>query len=257
MNFEDFFNATPSFLNDREKAIQFVRWCVAELGLGYHPDTPFGKYVDEQGHARFTSAEVRQLVELQGHAFEFCDPYEIGLAEFQRVIPELGMEGIMKGPIIYQDPAFQRELIRTGTREQIIDWLCWNDPNGTYTDGDCATEGIAITTLERAKECIRHQIMSDGTAIPNLSDRKANAANIAAIDSLVQTQKYPYIVAWGKWLGFKPETVLKIVRAAEVDNAPENAIQKIDDRWTTLDDIQNETNRQRVIDLAANNEPAL
>lgn len=70
------------------------------------------------------------------------------------------------------------------------------------------------------------------------------------IDRIVRTQKYLYVVAWGKWLGFTPETVRDIVQVAELDDAPADAIQKIDGPWLRLGDIENESNRTFVDELA-------
>lgn len=72
----------------------------------------------------------------------------------------------------------------------------------------------------------------------------------AAIDTLIGASRYPYIVAWGKWLGFKPETVRNDVVKAETDDAPHESVQKIDGRWVFLADIQNDSNRQRIIAIA-------
>lgn len=80
----------PREVNDRATAIAFVRWCVGQLGLGYHPDTSFADYVDREGRATFPSEEARELDKLQDQAFEKCDPYEIGLAEIQKLVPCLG-----------------------------------------------------------------------------------------------------------------------------------------------------------------------
>ena len=88
------------------------------------------------------------------------------------------------------------------------------------------------------------------SVIPRISDRAANAANMAAIDEFVRTGKYNHIVAWGKWLGFTPQTVQKHVEQAEAENAPEDAIQKIDGKWDLVGDIANETNRKWVNELA-------
>jgi hypothetical protein len=87
-------------------------------------------------------------------------------------------------------------------------------------------------------------------AIRRISDNAAYQANVVAIDGLVKTLKYHHIVAWGKWLGFTPETVNKSLIDAEVDNAPADAVQKIDGVWICLEDIKNETNRKRVDDIA-------
>lgn len=86
--------------------------------------------------------------------------------------------------------------------------------------------------------------------IPNMADKSANDANIAAIDRLVRTEKYHHILAWGKFLGFTPATISSILLEAETDKAPENAIQKVDGKWLTVDDIENESNRLRVNGLA-------
>jgi hypothetical protein len=91
---------------------------------------------------------------------------------------------------------------------------------------------------------------NDGTVIPLIADQVANAANQAAIDRLVSSEKYPCIVAWGKWLGFTPETVLQQVRQAEADNAPADAIQKVQEGWLRLADITSEVNRAAVVGLS-------
>lgn len=158
----------------------------------------------------------------------------------------------MKPPVEYHSTAFQWQLLRDGTRDQIIAWLCWNDPNGTYTDHDSAAEGCSALTRERAAEIMRSQINRDKepSVIPSMADAAANQANIAEIDRLVKTDKYIHVVAWGKFLGFTPATVLKYVQEAETDGAPADAIQKIEGRWLTLDDITNDSNRKRVEEIA-------
>lgn len=87
--------------------------------------------------------------------------------------------------------------------------------------------------------------------IPSLSDKAASKANMEAIDRMVHTDRYRHVVAWGKWLGFTPETVRGYVELAHADNAPADSVQKIDGRWLTLSDINNEDNRKAVEALAA------
>ena len=94
------------------------------------------------------------------------------------------------------------------------------------------------------------QSAGDGSVIASISDKTAHAENIAAIDRLVVPGKYRHIVAWGKWLGFTPQTVLKSIELAKAEDAPEDAIQKIDGRWIRVGDIANQTNRDRVAELA-------
>lgn len=64
----------------------------------------------------------------------------------------------MKGPIEYQTPANQEWLLRYGSRQQLIDWLRWNDPNGMYTDEDSATEGRPPLTLAAARQIMQEQL---------------------------------------------------------------------------------------------------
>jgi hypothetical protein len=37
-------------------------------------------------------------------------------------------------------------------REQLIEWLCANDPNGVYRDEDSIREGMDVLTYEQALE---------------------------------------------------------------------------------------------------------
>jgi hypothetical protein len=79
---------SPPEVQDRASAVRFVQWCVKMLGLGYHPDTPFADYVDRDGRATFTPAEAARLEEAGEQAFAFCDPYEAGQQEFERLLAQ-------------------------------------------------------------------------------------------------------------------------------------------------------------------------
>jgi hypothetical protein len=52
---------------------------------------------------------------------------------------------------LYLHPDFQQWLLACGSREQIIEWLVWNDGNGIYTDEDSQLEGYSLLTLETAR----------------------------------------------------------------------------------------------------------
>ena len=39
-------------------------------------------------------------------------------------------------------------------REEMIAWLCTNDPNGCYTDEDSRLEGLEPMTTDDAYECM-------------------------------------------------------------------------------------------------------
>ncbi len=92
--------------------------------------------------------------------------------------------------------------------------------------------------------------MNSETVIPRLSDPIARQNNSAAIDRLIPTDDYRYIKAWGKFLGFTPETVQSYVNEARRVHAPPDVVQPISGGWLRLEDIQNETNRRQVEHLA-------
>lgn len=48
--------------------------------------------------------------------------------------------------------------ISTWTREQLINWLSWNDPNGVYKDEDSLDEFGNIMTIEEGREIMLRQI---------------------------------------------------------------------------------------------------
>jgi hypothetical protein len=42
-------------------------------------------------------------------------------------------------------------------REELINWLCWNDPNGIYRDEDSIREGMDVLSYEQAYELYLNQ----------------------------------------------------------------------------------------------------
>ncbi len=56
------------------------------------------------------------------------------------------------GQDIRHSVAFQLQILLSGSREEIIAWLVWNDRNGNYTDADSRLEGYRPLTLESARE---------------------------------------------------------------------------------------------------------
>jgi hypothetical protein len=71
-------------VHDRATAEQFVKACVAEIGLGFHPDTRFEDYVDAGGNRVFSDAEAERLNLMADRAAGFVDMYAIGLDEMRR-----------------------------------------------------------------------------------------------------------------------------------------------------------------------------
>ena len=52
---------------------------------------------------------------------------------------------------IFHEPSIQQWLLANGSREEIIEWLVWNDGNGIYTDRDSEAEDYPLLTLETAR----------------------------------------------------------------------------------------------------------
>ena len=120
----------------------------------------------------------------------------------------------------------------------------------TLHDDTCDGVDVDQTARDTMENTDSEERLKSKTVIASTADRNAYSVNCLAIDNLVKTKRFRYIVAWGKWLGFTPDAVQKSVREAEAENAPSDAIQKIGTRWLVLDDIVNETNRKMVVDLA-------
>lgn len=49
--------------------------------------------------------------------------------------------------------------LNSWSRLELIDWLCWNDRNGVYSDEDSLREFGDILTKERAIEIITEMIL--------------------------------------------------------------------------------------------------
>jgi hypothetical protein len=50
------------------------------------------------------------------------------------------------------------ETAQTATRDQLIAWLVWNDPNGCYRDDDAEEEGFDVLTRETALDIVLRQL---------------------------------------------------------------------------------------------------
>lgn len=58
----------------------------------------------------------------------------------------------------FRSPEVQRGILLNGSREDIIRWLAWNDPNGVWSDEDSEAEGWRPMTLEQAKASMREAV---------------------------------------------------------------------------------------------------
>ncbi len=63
--------------------------------------------------------------------------------------------------IIFHSEEKLRELLPTWSRESIIDWLMWNDPNGNYSDEDSLREFDNILSKEDAIDLMIGQLTNE------------------------------------------------------------------------------------------------
>jgi hypothetical protein len=55
-------------------------------------------------------------------------------------------------------------LINIMTRKDLIEWLCWNDPNGIYKDEQSSNELGNVMTREEGIEIVLRQIEENRVA---------------------------------------------------------------------------------------------
>ena len=67
-------------------------------------------------------------------------------------------EQIMRS--IFSEKA-QLLILNEGSREEIISWLVWNDPNGCYTDSDSISEDKVPLTFEEAQQIMRNFLLNE------------------------------------------------------------------------------------------------
>ena len=58
----------------------------------------------------------------------------------------------------YHNIVTQQAILTNGTREEVIRWLVWNDPNGVWTDLDSEAEDKPSLTLEQAREWMQKSL---------------------------------------------------------------------------------------------------
>jgi len=143
------------------EAIRWLQQLVRDFGPGFHLDTVPEDYVQPDGQPFLTRDQCTELTVSMERLFSILGDertYEIGANVAWTLLAE--SRGL-KPPLEYHDTAFQQQLLRTGTREQLIAWLCWNDPNGIYTDQASLAEDFPPLTMAGAREILRDQMARD------------------------------------------------------------------------------------------------
>lgn len=144
--------------SSRRNAIRWLKQLIGHVGQGFHLDTAPNDYTSTEGNPLFTTSDCAILERSLDRLLEILgaeQPYEIGA---QVIANQLCRNRGWKPPLQFHDPEYQRTLLHDGTRAQLISWLRWNDPNGSYTDRDLQADGHPPLTLDEARSLVRDQI---------------------------------------------------------------------------------------------------
>jgi hypothetical protein len=144
--------------SSRGNAVRWLKRLIRHLGPGFHIDTTPNDYTAPDGRPLLTPSEcvilersLDRLLEILGSE----QPYVIGANATATLLCE--SRG-WKPPLQFYDPEYQQALLRDGTREQLIAWLRWNDPNGSYSDRDLQADDQPPLTRVEAQSLMRDQI---------------------------------------------------------------------------------------------------
>lgn len=84
-------------------------------------------------------------------------------------------------------------LLRDGTREDLIRWLQWNDPNGIYSDRDAQAEGMDVLTYAQARGLVEEAMREMQAGDPaSLTEPQA-----VVLDALYEQHDRPYRNVFG------------------------------------------------------------
>ena len=71
------------------------------------------------------------------------------------------MNQYVNGTPIANSSEYQEALMSIGEREEITQWLQWNDPNGVYTDENCDLECLPRMDLDDAVKMMGDALSSE------------------------------------------------------------------------------------------------
>ena len=140
-----------------DEATVWLGQLVRDFGLGFHLDSAPAEYVFPDGRPVFTPDQCSELMHSLDRLFRILGDvraYDSGADVTTSLLAEsLGW----KPPLEYHDLEFQQHLLQAGTRDELIAWLCWSDPNGIYTDEASLAEDRPRLSLEDARQIMRDQ----------------------------------------------------------------------------------------------------
>jgi hypothetical protein len=64
--------------------------------------------------------------------------------------------------LLFMDEPSLREALKKWSRQDLIDWLSWNDPNGVYCDDESMAELGNTMTYEEGIELVVKQVTTHG-----------------------------------------------------------------------------------------------
>ena len=144
--------------SSRRHAIRWLKHLIRHVGQGFHLDTAPNDDSVSTGGPLITPSEIAILEQSLDRLLDILgpeQPSEIGAKVTAKLLCRtLGW----KPPPKFHDPEFQQGLLCDGTREQLIAWLRWNDPNGSYTDRDLQADEQPPLTLDETRSLMRGQI---------------------------------------------------------------------------------------------------
>jgi hypothetical protein len=121
-------------------------------------------------------------------------------------------------------------LAATSSRAALIQWLVWNDPNGSYTDKDSEVDGHDPLTIDEAWELIDDTLQesrvseSSSSKMPSIASKKTGDYRVELID---HNDSYSLNITFtGKWAGGAPvEIWLNDETGQSLDADPEDVVE--------------------------------
>jgi hypothetical protein len=107
----------------------------------------------------------------------------------------------------FRAPETQQRILLEGSREEIIEWLAWNDPSGVWTDSDSAAEGWTPMTLEQARGAMRNALaaLADERPVP-CQDSISFDPHLPDDADEETCKEWLRKLCWDFGMGFHPDT---------------------------------------------------
>jgi hypothetical protein len=130
----------------------------------------------------------------------------------------------------FQCPETQRDILLNGSRDDIIQWLRWNDPNGVWSDEDSTAEGLIPMTLQKAQRYMRNAIGGSPSEL-KVADSTSNDfdPNLPAGADEEACKEWLRRLCRDFGLGFHPDTPAADYIDGEGQSLPPEIVTALDD----------------------------